>query len=116
MIHQPRKDVFALFLTGQGKLASNQQVCSFRTDAYEPNLWWDSKREEVYFTCQIARQAAVGKADFQLQPEPYLVLLTKKNATGANAASVGQNTKHMVGYTNKRYANTRGYYNPRLDR
>ena len=109
--------MFALFLNSVGKVSSFQSVCSFRTDAYAPNLWWDSKREEIYFTCQIARQAAVGVSDFALEPGQYLVVATKKNATGYHAANTPKrSTLHLVGYTDKQHANIQGYYNPRLDR
>ena len=108
VLSQPRKEVAALFLSSLGKLSSAQNICSFRTDAYAPNLWWDSKREEIYFTCQIERHIFAGQ---------YVVVLTKKNATGAHAANTPtQRTKNVVGYTDKQNAHIQGYYNPRLDR
>ncbi|KAK3731505.1 hypothetical protein QZH41_008533 [Actinostola sp. cb2023] len=110
-----KKDIVVLFLNELGNLLIAKPVCTFKTDAYEHNLFLDSKRSEFYLTCSLERKGA--SADFQLEKRPFLVLMTKMNATGGLAGNTpSSDRKTLIGYSAKRYNRHEGYYNDKTDR
>ena len=115
VVARPRKEVFGVFLDTTGQFKQVESICSYKRDAYEPRLFLDDKRNEIFFTCTVERAGA--NADFQVAPDSYLIVMTKKTATGAHAANTPTpQTKLFVGYTKKQYAQTQGYYNGVIDR
>ena len=111
-----RKEVIGLFVDTRGKVLKSDPVCSFRGNAYEPNIFVDSKRSEFYFTCTV-QGGGVSSADFNLRPGLNMVVLTKRDANGVHASNTETaDTKNFVGYTNNTHAKTSGYYNERTDR
>lgn len=111
-----RKEVAALFVDLNGNVLKTELVCSFKGDASEPNIFFDSKRKEFYFTCTVAR-GGIADADFTLRSGLTMIVSTKKDAKGNHAANtVTGATKNFIGYTNKRLAKTTGYYNELTDR
>ena len=106
----------SLFFDRAGKVFKTEGICSFKGNAYEPNIFFDSKRNEFVFACTV-ENGVVAKSDFTLQSGLPMVVITKRTARGAHAANTGTAaTKNFVGYTNKTYARTAGYYNEHLDR
>ncbi|XP_031563420.1 uncharacterized protein LOC116298966 isoform X2 [Actinia tenebrosa] len=115
VVTKPKKDVIGLFLDKNGKVAKVGQVCSFRYDAYEHNLFHDSKRDEFYFTCTIENKGTI--ANPQLETRPFMVLMTKMDAFGVHASNTpSSGTKTLIGYSNKRHTRHEGYYNQKTDR
>ncbi|XP_022788297.1 uncharacterized protein LOC111328184 [Stylophora pistillata] len=111
-----RKEVIGLFVDARGKILKADSVCSFKGNAYEPNIFTDSKRNEFFFTCTV-QGGGVANADFNLRPGLNMVVLTKRDAKGAHASNTETaETKNFVGYTNNTLAKTSGYYNERTDR
>ena len=97
-------------------MLKSDSICSFKGNAYEPNIFVDSKRKEFYFTCTIQR-GGVSNADFNLRSGVNMLVLTKRNGTGAHASNTETSeTKNFVGYTSNTFAKTTGYYNERTDR
>ena len=104
----------SLFFDRGGKVFKTDRICSFKGN--EPNIFFDSKRNEFVFACTV-ENGVVAKSDFTLQSGLPMVVITKRTARGAHAANTGTAaTKNFVGYTNKTYARTAGYYNEHLDR
>ena len=111
-----RKEVVALFVGFNGNVLKSEPVCNFKGDAFEPNIFFDSKRKEFYFTCTVT-SGGIADADFTLRSGLTMIVSTKKNAYGAHAANtVTGATKNFIGYTNKTHAKTSGYYNELTDR
>ena len=116
VIHGARTEVAGIFADLRGKVLKAQTICSFKGDAYEPNIFVDTKRDEFYFTCTI-QSGGIANADFNLQSGLYMIVLTKKNAFGEHATNTETaETKNFVGYTNKTFGRTSGYYNELTDR
>lgn len=116
VIDGARKEVAALFVGFNGNVLKSEPVCNFKGDAYEPNIFFDSKRKEFYFTCTVAR-GGIADADFTLRSGLTIIVSTKKDANGNHAANtVTGATKNFIGYTNKTLAKTTGYYNELTDR
>ena len=110
------KEVAGVFVTPAGKVLKAEAICDFKGNAYEPNIFFDSKRNEFYFTCTV-ESGGVADADFNLQSGLHMIVLTKRNATGGHASNTDSaSTKNFVGYTNKTLARTSGYYNEFTDR
>ena len=106
----------SLFFDRGGKVFKTEGICSFKGNAYEPNIFFDSKRNEFVFSCTV-ENGVVAKSDFTLRSGLHMVVITKRTARGAHAANTETAaTKNFVGYTNKTYARTAGYYNEHLDR
>ena len=91
-------------------------ICSFKGNAYEPNIFLDSKRNEFFFACTV-ENGGIANSDFTLRSGLHMLVITKRTASGAHAANTETAaTKNFVGYTNKTHARTAGYYNEHLDR
>ena len=110
-----RKEVAGVFVDPAGKVLKTETICDFKGNAQEPNIFFDSKRNDFYFTCTV-ESGSIANADFNLQSGLHMIVLTKKNATGGHASNTDSNTKNFVGYTNKTLARTSGYYNEFTDR
>lgn len=111
-----RTEVVGLFVGQTGKVLKAESVCSFKGNAYEPNIFFDSKRKDFYFTCTV-ENGGIANADFNLQSGLQMLALTKRNAFGEHASNTKTAaTKNFVGYTNKTMARTSGYYNEATDR
>ena len=116
MVAEPRKGVVGVFVDSKGKVLKTAEICSFKGDAYEPNIFFDSKRSEFYFSCTVS-SGGVADADFNLRSGLHMVVLTKKDANGAHASNTeSADTKNFLGYTNKTLSRTSGYYNEHIDR
>ena len=116
MLEENRKEVTGLFLDSKGKLVKGDSVCSFKGDAYEPNIFFDSKRDEFIFTCTV-ESGGIADADFNLKAGVHMVVLTKRDSNGEHASNTEKKeTKNFVGYTNNTLAKTTGYYNEQTDR
>ena len=113
---QMRKEVVGVFLDFKGKVQYSDAVCHFiKGDGYEPNLFYDSKRKEIYFTCTVESRG-VRTLHLDLTAGLHLLVIDKRNATGAHASNLDSSQLNFIGYTNKTFARTRGYYNKILDR
>ena len=111
-----RKEVTGLFLDSKGKVLKWDPVCGAEKDAYEPNIFFDSKRDEFYFTCTVEK-GGVTKADFNLKEGVNYLIFTKLDSNGEHASNTEKKeTKNFVGYTNNTLAKTTGYYNEQTDR
>jgi len=116
VVNGGRKEVAGVFIDSRGKVLKAELIFSFKGNAYEPNIFFDSKRNEFYFTCTV-ESGGIAKADFNLQSGLNTIVLTKKSATGGHASNTDTaKTKNFVGYTNKMLARTSGYYNKLIDR
>ena len=111
-----RKEVASVFFDRGGKVSQTDSICSFKGNAYEPNIFFDSKRNEFFFACTV-ENGGIAKTDFTLRSGLHMLVITKRTAHGAHAANTETAaTKNFVGYTNKTHARTAGYYNAHLDR
>lgn len=111
-----RKEVMGLFVDSKGKVLKADSICSFKGNAYEPNIFFDSKRNEFFFTCTV-ENGGVANADFNLKSGVHMVVLTKRDSVGEHASNTEKaETKNFVGYTNNTLAKTTGYYNELTDR
>ena len=116
ILNAGRKEVVSLFMDSTGKILKSEGICSFKGNAYEPKIFFDSKRNEFFFACTV-ESGGVADADFNLQSGLHMVVITKRDANGAHASNTkSTGTKNFVGYTNKTLARTSGYYNEHLDR
>ena len=116
VVEETRKEVIGLFVDSKGKVLKVDPICSFKGDAYEPNIFFDSKRDEFVFTCTVEK-GGIADADFDLQSGVYIVVLTKRDSYGEHASNTEKaETKNFVGYTNNSLAKTNGYYNELTDR
>ena len=96
------KRVASLFMDSGGKVIKVEGICEYKGDCYEPNIFFDSKRNEFYFTFTAEYDSNSRK-----------VLVTKRNSSGAGYALSDTET---IGFTNKTFARTSGYYNELTDR
>ena len=111
-----RKEVASVFFDWAGKVSKTDMICSFKGNAYEPNIFFDSKRNEFFFACTV-ENGGIANSDFTLRSGLHMLVITKRTAHGAHAANTKTaSTKNFVGYTNKTHARTAGYYNAHLDR
>ena len=111
-----RKEVVGVFADPKGKFLKADSICSFKGNAYEPNIFFDSKRDEIFFTCTVENEG-IAFADFDLKSSVHTVVLTKRDSNGEHAANTEKKeTKNFVGYTNNTLARTTGYYNELTDR
>ena len=116
VIEESRKEVIGLFVDSKGKVVKHDGICSFKGSSYEPNIFFDSKRNEFYFTCTVASEG-VAQSDFNLRPGMHMVVLTKRTSAGEHASNTETaDTKNFVGYTNRTLAKTTGYYNKLTDK
>ena len=116
VMHGGRKEVAGIFVDLRGKVLKAEAICNFKGSAYEPNIFVDTKRNEFYFTCTV-ESGGISNADFNLRSGFYTIVLTKRNAFGEHASNTETTkTKNFVGYTNKTFARTGGYYNELTDR
>lgn len=116
VVEESRKEVAGLFIDTGGKVLKAEEICDFKGSAYEPNIFFDSKRNEFFFTCTVGSGSVVN-ADFNLRSGLHMVVLTKRDAHGAHASNTeSADTKNFVGYTNNTLAKTTGYYNEHTDR
>ncbi|XP_078373114.1 uncharacterized protein LOC144656754 isoform X1 [Oculina patagonica] len=111
-----RKEVVGVFFDFKGKVQYTDAVCHFiKGDGYEPNLFYDSMRKEIYFTCTVESRG-VRTLHLDLRSGLHLLVIDKRNASGAHASNLDPSQLNFIGYTNKTFARTRGYYNELLDR
>lgn len=111
-----RKEVVGLFVDKKGKVLKALPICNFKGDAFEPNVFIDSKRNESYFTCTVS-SGGIANADFKLKSGLTIIVATKKDAHGEHASNTKTaDTKNFIGYTNKTLARTSGYYDELADR
>ena len=116
VLEETRKEVIGLFVDSKGKVLKADSICKFKGDTYEPNIFFDSKRDEFFFTCTV-ENGGIANADFNLQSGVYIVVLTKRDSVGEHASNTEKaETKNFVGYTNNSLAKTNGYYNELTDR
>ncbi|XP_020600643.1 uncharacterized protein LOC110039834 [Orbicella faveolata] len=116
ILEETRKEVTGLFVDSKGKVLKVDSICSFKGDAYEPNIFFDSKRDEFFFTCTV-ENGGIANADFELKSGVHMVVLTKRDSNGEHASNTEKaETKNFVGYTNNTLAKTTGYYNELTDR
>ena len=116
VLKEQREEVVSVFFNPEGKISKSDPICSFKGNAYEPNLFLDSRNNEIYFTCTV-ENGGVANSDFDIKSGFHVVVLTKRDGLGAHASNTETpETKNFVGYTRKRLARTRGYYNGILDR
>ena len=114
VVEETRKEVIGLFVDSKGKVLKGDSICNFKGDAYEPNIFFDSKRDEFVFTCTVENG---GIADADLQSGVNIVVLTKRDSNGEHASNTEKaEIKNFVGYTNNSLAKTNGYYNELTDR
>ena len=115
-MEESRKEVASLFVDSKGKVLKAETICSFKGSAFEPNIFFDSKRNEFFFACTV-ESGGVANADFNLRSDVYSVVLTKRDGNGQHASNTETTaTKNFVGYTNNTFAKTTGYYNELTDR
>lgn len=116
VIEGGKKEVVSLFFDRGGRVSKTEGICSFKGNAYEPNIFLDSRRNEFFFACTV-ENGGVANSDFTLRSGLHMLVITKRTASGAHAANTKTaSTKNFVGYTNKTHARTAGYYNAHLDR
>ena len=116
VIEGGKKEVVSLFFDRGGRVSKTEGICSFKGNAYEPNIFLDSRRNEFFFACTV-ENGGVANSDFALRSGLHMLVITKRTASGAHAANTKTaSTKNFVGYTNKTHARTAGYYNAHLDR
>jgi len=116
VLEETRKEVIGLFVDSKGNVLKGDSVCRFKGNAFEPNIFFDSKRDEFFFTCTV-ENGGIAKADFNLKAGAHMVVLTKRDSNGEHASNTEKKeTKNLVGYTNNTLAKTTGYYNEQTDR
>ena len=116
LLEKGRKEVAGFFLDSKGTFLKGESMFSFKGDAYEPNIFFDSKRDEFIFTCTV-ESGGIADADFNLKAGVHMVVLTKRDSNGEHASNTEKKeTKNFVGYTNNTLAKTTGYYNEQTDR
>ena len=112
VVEETRKEVIGLFVDSKGKVLKVDPICKFKGDAYEPNIFVDSKRNEFVFTCTVEKGGITN-----LRPGFNVVVLTKRDTNGEHASNTEKaETKNFVGYTSNSLAKTNGYYNELTDR
>ena len=112
VVEETRKEVIGLFADSKGKVLKGDSICKFKRDAYEPNIFFDSKRNEFVFTCTVEKGGITN-----LQSGFNTVVLTKRDSNGEHASNTEKaETRNFVGYTNNSLAKTNGYYNELTDR
>ena len=116
VVEETRKEVIGLFVDFNGNVLKGDSVCRFKGNATEPNIFFDSKRDEFFFSCTVEK-GGIAKADFNLKAGLHMVVLTKRDSNGEHASNTEKKeTKNLVGYTNNTLAKTTGYYNEQTDR
>lgn len=116
ILEETHKEVTGLFVDSKGKVLKADSICTFKGNAYEPNIFVDSKRDEFFFTCTV-ENGGIANADFDLKSGVHMVVLTKRDSNGEHASNTEKaETKNFVGYTNNSLAKTTGYYNKLTDR
>ena len=110
MLVEPPKTLFAVFIKADGKVSSLKPL--FKGEVLEGSLFMDTKHRHVYIVYQIPQYAArLTDPSDKLKQYPYIILLTKANATGG-LLSLGDptSTRYLVGYTRERNAHLNGYF------
>ena len=115
LLEKGRKEVAGFFLDSKGTFLRGESMFSFKGDAYEPNIFFDSKRDEFYFTC-TAETEGITDTDINLKAGVRMVALTKRDRNGEHASNLEKKNNNFVGYTNNTLAKTTGYYNEQTDR
>ena len=110
MLVDSPKTLFVVFIKADGKPFSLKPL--FKGEVLEGSLFMDTKFGQVYIVYQIPQYAAtLTNPSDKLKQYPYIILVTKANATGGlltlgDAAS----TRHLVGYTSEMNAHLDGYF------
>ena len=111
MVDEPPKTLFVIFIKPDGKVLSLTPL--FKGEVLQGKLFMDTKYQHVYIVYQVPQWAVTltSKSDDKLQHYPYIILLSKANATGA-LLKLGSlsSVRYMVGYTRERNAHIDGYF------
>ena len=110
MLEEPPKTLFVVFIKPDGKVSSMSKL--FKGKVLEGSLFMDTKQQHVYIVYQVPQWAVtVTDQSNNLQHHPYIILLTKANATGTLLSLGDPNSvRYLVGYTKEQNANIDGYF------
>ena len=110
MLDEPPKTLVVVFIKPDGKASSLKQL--FKGQVLEGSLFMDTKHRHVCIVYQIPQWAAtLTDKSNKLKQYPYIILLTKANATGTLLALNNPNSvRYLVGYTKKQNGNIGGYF------
>ena len=110
MLVEPPKTLVVVFIKSDGKGSSLSRL--FKGEVLEGSLFMDTKHRHVYIVYQIPQWAATvtDKSD-KLKQYPYIILMTKANATGSLLPLGDPNSvRYLVGYSRERNGNIDGYF------
>ena len=110
MLVEPPNTLFAAFVKPDGKVSSLTKL--FKGQVLEGSLFMDTTHRQVYIVYQVPQWAATvtGQSNM-LQHYPYIILVTKANATGTLLPLTDPNSvRYLVGYTRERNGNIGGYF------
>lgn len=113
VIEHSTKQVVDVFIDFKGKILKGEVLFKFPKSAYEPNIFFDSKRKEFYFMCTVE---SGGLSHPDLKSGLQMIFLTKLKTDGTQARKSTKIPLSFVGYTNNSFAKTSGYYNKHTDR
>ena len=109
MLVDSPKTLFVVFIKADGKPLSLKQL--FNGEVLEGSLFMDTKFGQVYIVYQIPQYAAtLTNPSDKLKQYPYIILLTKANATGGLLTLSSTSTRYLVGYTSEMNAHLDGYF------
>ena len=66
VLEENRKQVVGVFVDPKGKFLKSDSICSFKGNAYEPNIFFDSKRDEIFFTCTVEDREIPFAGDYDV--------------------------------------------------
>ena len=108
LVNSP-KTLLVVFIKADGKPFSLKAL--FKGEVLEGSLFMDTKFGQVYIVYQIPQYAAtVTNPSDKLKQYPYIILVTKANATGGLLTLGSTSTRHLVGYTSEMNAHLDGYF------